>query len=33
MSVYVKKDNKGKKRTDTPTDLRVCDFIYKNSFR
>jgi type I restriction-modification system DNA methylase subunit len=29
MSVYVKKDNKGKKRTDTPTDLRVCDFIYK----
>jgi len=29
MSVYVKRDNKGKKRSDTPTDLRICDFIYK----
>lgn len=29
MSVYVKKENKGKKRSDTPTNLKICDFIYK----
>jgi len=28
MSVYVKKDNKGKKRSDTPTNLKVCEFIH-----
>jgi len=27
MSVYVKSDNKGKKRSDTPTDERICDFL------
>ena len=29
MSVYIAKDNKGKKRSDTPTDLRICDFLHK----
>jgi hypothetical protein len=28
MSVYIKKDNKGKKRNDTPTDERVCEFLF-----
>lgn len=28
MSIYVAKDNKGKKRNDTPTDERVCEFLY-----
>ena len=27
MSVYIKKDNKGKKRSDTPTDIRICNFL------
>lgn len=27
MSIYVAKDNKGTKRNDTPTDIRICDFI------
>ena len=27
MSVYIKKDNKGKKRNDTPTDIRICNFL------
>ena len=29
MSVYNKKENKGKKRTDTPTDKRICKFLHK----
>jgi hypothetical protein len=29
MSVYVKNQNKGKKRSDTPTDKRICEFLYK----
>jgi len=29
MSVYIKSDNKGKKRSDTPTDKRVCKFLYE----
>jgi len=29
MSIYVKKDNKGKKKHDTPTDPRICNFLYK----
>ena len=29
MSVYVKNKNKGKKRSDTPTDKRICEFLYK----
>lgn len=29
MSVYVKKDNKGKKPTDTPTPIDLCKMIYK----
>ena len=29
MSVYIAKDNKGKKRSDTPTDLRICNFLHK----
>ena len=29
MSVYIAKNNKGKKRSDTPTDLRVCAFLYE----
>tara|TARA_Y100000401_G_C8313923_1_gene221356 strand:- start:582 stop:1124 length:543 start_codon:yes stop_codon:yes gene_type:complete len=29
MSVYIKKDNKGKKRSDTPTDLRICKFLHE----
>ena len=29
MSVYVKKDNKGKKRNDTPTPYKLCDFLYR----
>ena len=28
MSVYNVKENKGKKRSDTPTDKRICKFIY-----
>ncbi len=28
MSLYIKKDNKGKKRNDTPTDERVCEFLF-----
>lgn len=28
MSVYNKSENKGKKRNDTPTDQRVCKFLY-----
>jgi hypothetical protein len=28
MSVYNKKENKGTKRSDTPTDRRVCKFLY-----
>ena len=28
MSIYVKKDNKGKKRSDTPTPLTLCKFLY-----
>jgi len=27
MSVYIKKDNKGKKRNDTPTDERICNLL------
>lgn len=27
MSIYVAKDNKGKKRNDTPTDKRICNFL------
>jgi len=27
MSIYVAKDNKGKKRNDTPTDMRICSFL------
>lgn len=29
MSVYVKKENKGKKPTDTPTPLKLCKMIHK----
>jgi len=29
MSVYIKKDNKGKKRHDTPTPDILCNFIYQ----
>lgn len=28
MSVYNKKQNKGKKRSDTPTPIWVCDYLY-----
>lgn len=28
MSVYEKSQNKGKKRSDTPTDKRICNFLY-----
>ena len=28
MSVYNKKENKGVKKSDTPTDRRVCKFLY-----
>jgi type I restriction enzyme M protein len=28
MSVYNKKENKGEKRSDTPTPLFLCDYIY-----
>tara|TARA_R110000803_G_scaffold91831_1_gene159338 strand:+ start:230 stop:772 length:543 start_codon:yes stop_codon:yes gene_type:complete len=28
MSVYNKGENKGKKRSDTPTDRRICKFLY-----
>lgn len=29
MSIYVKKDNKGKKRSDIPTPYKLCNFLYK----
>ena len=29
MSVYNKGENKGSKRSDTPTDKRICNFLYK----
>ena len=29
MSIYVAKDNKGKKKSDTPTPLWLCDFLYE----
>ena len=29
MSVYNKKENKGAKRSDTPTDKRICSFLFK----
>jgi type I restriction enzyme M protein len=28
MSVYIKSDNKGKKRSDTPTPIWLCDFLH-----
>ena len=28
MSVYIKKDNKGKKRNDTPTPYFLCEFLH-----
>ena len=28
MSVYNKGENKGEKRSDTPTDKRICKFLY-----
>ena len=28
MSVYAKQENKGRKRSDTPTPEKICDFIY-----
>tara|TARA_R110000787_G_scaffold86788_1_gene184965 strand:- start:4200 stop:4742 length:543 start_codon:yes stop_codon:yes gene_type:complete len=29
MSVYVKKDNKGVKKSDTATDKRICNFLHQ----
>ena len=29
MSVYIKADNKGKKRSDTPTTECICEFLHK----
>jgi len=29
MSIYIKKDNKGKKPTDTPTPVWLCDYLHE----